>query len=154
MSDLSHIPPGYHSVTPSLNLKGAEKALAFYKAAFDAEERFLWKGKDGSVQHGEFTIGNSAFMFCDEDEAWGALSPETVGGCPVSLNIHVADCDAAHAQAVAAGANSLTPPTTYPWGERSAMLLDPFGFRWSLMQHIEDVSPEELERRMAELEGE
>jgi PhnB protein len=145
----SGIPDGYSTLTPSLNLRGANEALVFYQNAFNAVERFRMPDTDGGVMHGEFQIGDSIVMFCDEDPAWGAVSPETVGGCPLSLNLYVPDCDALTVQAVAAGAELLRPPTTYPWGERSAMLRDPFGFRWAVCTHVEDVAPEEIQRRMA-----
>jgi PhnB protein len=143
------VPEGYHTLTPSLNLKGAAKALEFYKAAFNAVERFHMPNGEGGIMHGEFQIGDSIVMFCDETPGWGAVSPQTVGGCPLSLNLYVPDCDALTAQAVHAGAEIQRPPTTYPWGERSSMVRDPFGFRWAICTHVEDVSPEELARRMA-----
>jgi uncharacterized glyoxalase superfamily protein PhnB len=143
------VPEGYNTLTPSLNLRGANDALAFYQKAFNAVERFRMPDANGGVMHGEFQIGDSIVMFCDEDPAWGAVSPQAVGGCPLSLNLYVPDCDALTAQAVAAGAELLRPPTSYPWGERSAMLCDPFGFRWAVCTHIEDVAPEEIQRRMA-----
>jgi uncharacterized glyoxalase superfamily protein PhnB len=146
-------PDDYHSLTVSLNLKGAADALAFYQRAFDAEKIFTWDGPDGKVIHGVLRIGDTLVMFCDEDPEWGAQSPTTIGGCPVSLNLYVADCDSAHEQATSAGAETVTPPKTYPWGERSSMIQDPYGFRWSLMQHLEDVSPEELAKRMETWEG-
>lgn len=143
------IPEGYHTLTPSLNLRGATEALAFYQEAFNAVERFRMPNGQGGVMHGEFQIGDSIVMFCDEDPEWGALSPQAIGGCPLSLNLYVPDCDALTAQAVTAGAVLLRPPTTYPWGERSAMVRDPFGFRWAICTHVEDVTPDEVERRMA-----
>jgi PhnB protein len=143
------IPDGYHTLTPSLNLRGANEAIAFYQRAFDAVERFRMPDGNGGVMHGEFQIGDSIIMFCDEDATWGALSPQAVGGCPFSLNLYVPDCDALTDQAVTAGAVLLRPPTTYPWGERSAMVRDPFGFRWAICTHVEDVTPDEVERRMA-----
>lgn len=145
----SGIPDGYHTLTPSLNLRGANEALAFYQKAFNAVERFRMPNGNGGVMHGEFQIGDSIIMFCDEDADWGALSPQAVGGCPFSLNLYVPDCDAFTAQAASAGAVVLRPPTTYPWGERSAMVRDPFGFRWAICTHVEDVTPEEVQQRMA-----
>jgi uncharacterized glyoxalase superfamily protein PhnB len=144
------VPEGYHTLTPSLNLKGARAALEFYKAAFGAVERFIMPGPGDSVMHGEMQIGDSVVMFCDETPDWGALSPQTVGGCPLSLNLYVPDCDASTAQAKTAGAEVQQPPTTYPWGERSSMVCDQFGFRWAICTHLEDVSPEELQRRLAD----
>lgn len=143
------VPDGYHTLTPSLNLKGAAAALEFYQAAFNAVERFRMPDPSGGIMHGEFQIGDSILMFCDESPDWGALSPETVGGCPLSLNLYVEDCDGLTAQAVAAGAEILRAPASYPWGERSAMVKDPFGYRWAICTQIEEVTQEEVERRMA-----
>lgn len=145
----SGIPDGYHTLTPSLNLRGANEALAFYQKAFNAVERFRMPDGNGGVMHGEFQIGDSIVMFCDEDTNWGALSPQSVGGCPLSLNLYVEDCDAMHAQAVAAGAEVLKQPATYPWGERSSMVRDPWGYRWAICTQVEEVPPEEIQRRMA-----
>jgi PhnB protein len=143
------IPEGYHTLTPSLNLKGAAAALEFYKTAFDAIERFRMPGPGDSIMHGEMQIGDSIVMFCDEAPDWGAFSPESVGGCPISLNLYVEDCDALTDQAVGAGARILRPPTTYPWGERSSMVIDPFGYRWAICTQVEEVSPDEVQRRLA-----
>ncbi|MDX6767390.1 MAG: VOC family protein [Candidatus Methylacidiphilales bacterium] len=145
------IPEGHHTLTASLNLRGAARAVEFYKAAFGAVERFLMPTPDGSgrIMHGEIQIGDSIVMLCDETPEWGAVSPESVGGCPLSLNLYVEDCDSFHARAVAAGAEVLRPPTTYPWGERSSMVRDPFGYRWAICTQVEEVSPEEVMRRLA-----
>ncbi len=142
------IPEGLSTLTPSLNLNGAAAALEFYKAAFNAVERFVMADENGGVMHGEFQIGNSVVMFCDEDTAIGALSPRTVGGCPLSLNLFVENCDSLTAQAEAAGAKVIEPCSTYPWGERSSLILDPFGYRWAICTHIEDVAPDEVKRRL------
>jgi PhnB protein len=143
------VPDGYHTLTPSLNLNDANAAIDFYQKAFGAIERFRMPGENGGVMHGEFQIGDSVVMFCDEAPDWGALSPKSVGGCPLSLNLYVEDCDALTTRATEAGAEVLRPPTTYPWGERSSMVVDPFGFRWAICTHVEDVSPEEIQRRLA-----
>ncbi len=145
----SGIPEGLRTLTPSLNLKGAAAALEFYKAAFGAIERFHMPDEKGGIMHGEFQIGDSVLMFCDESPEWGALSPQTAGGCPLSLNLYFPNCDAVTAQAVAAGATILRPLATYPWGERSSMVLDPFGYRWAICTHVEDVSPDEVQRRLS-----
>ncbi|MGE9297354.1 MAG: VOC family protein [Puniceicoccales bacterium] len=153
MSDsVNPVPPQYGTLTPSLNLSDAKAASKFYQAAFDAVELFAMECPSGSgkVMHGEMKIGDTIFFFCDETEDWGAVSPLTVGGCPLSLNLYVPDCDAVHAQAVAAGATVEREPTSYPWGERSSMVKDPFGYRWAICTHIEDVSPEEVMRRLQE----
>ncbi len=146
--DTIGIPRGLHSVTPSLNLRGAAKALEFYKAAFGAVERFIMPGPGNTVMHGEFQIGDSVLMFADEAPDWGALSPQGTGGCPLSLNLYVPDCDAVIASAAAAGAEVLKPATNYPWGERSGMVRDPFGYRWAVCTHLEELTAEEVGRRM------
>jgi PhnB protein len=149
------IPEGYSTLTVSLNLSDAAAALAFYEKAFQAVERFKMFSPDGSgkIMHGEMLIGDSIVMFCDEAPAWGAISPVSAGACPLSLNLYVKDCDAFHAQAVQAGAEVLRPPATYPWGERSSMVRDPFGYRWAICTHVEDVTPEEVMRRMKDWSG-
>lgn len=144
-------PEGLMTLTASLNLRGARKALEFYKSAFGAEEIFIMPGPGDSVMHGEFRIGDSVVMFCDEAPDWDALSPETVGGCPLSLNLYFPDCDAVTERAKSFGAVVLRPPTTYPWGERSSMLRDPFGYRWAVCTKVEDVSMEELQKRLASM---
>ncbi len=143
------IPHGLSTLTPSLNLNGAPQALEFYQAAFNAVASFVMPDASGGVMHGEFMIGNSTIMFCDEEASRGVLSPQAVGGCPLSLNLYVEDCDALTAQALAAGATLIDPLATYPWGERSAMVRDPFGYRWAICTHLEDVPHDEVQRRMA-----
>jgi len=108
------IPNGYSTLTPSLNLRGANDALSFYQKAFSAVERFRMPDENGGVMHGEFQIGDSIVMFCDESPDWGAYSPQSIGGCPLSLNLYVPDCDALTAQAASAAAEILRPCTTYP----------------------------------------
>ena len=139
---------GFHTVTPSLNILGAAEAIDFYKRAFNAVESERMNGPDGKIVHAELKIGNSMIFLCDENPEWGCLSPKTIGGSPVSLSLYVEDVDALVHQAVAAGATLEYPLTNQPWGDRSAMVRDPYGFRWGINSHIEDVSDEELSRRM------
>ncbi len=149
MDTVPYLPEGLHTLTPSLNLRGAARALDFYKAAFGASVRYTMPGPGNSILHGEMQIGDSVIMFCDEAPDWEALSPETVGGCPLSLNLYFPDCDEVTRRAEAAGATILRPPTSYPWGERSAMVRDPFGYRWAICTQTEIVTPEEVQRRLA-----
>lgn len=100
------------------------------------------------VGHAVLKIGHSVISVCDESPDWNALTPETTGGCPMSLNIQVDDCDSLHTQALSAGATEEKAPADYPWGERASALVDPFGYRWMIAQHIEDVSPEEIQERL------
>lgn len=152
MSDLSHIPEGYHSVTPSLTARSADKSLKFYAAAFGAVEHFrLPDEKTGGVAHAEFVIGNSAMMISDEYPSFGCIAPEySKGG---AFMIYVPDCDAAFAQSIAAGATSITEPSDQFWGDRTAQVADPFGYRWSLAQKVSSPTVEEMAEGMKNFGG-
>ena len=152
MSDLSHIPEGYHSVTPSLTSRDADASLRFYAEAFGAVEVFrLPDEKTGGVAHAEFQIGNSKMMISDEYPSFGCIAPEfSKGG---TFMIYVPDCDAAHQNAVAAGATSLEVPADQFWGDRTARVADPFGYRWSLAQKKSDPTPEEIAEGMRKFGG-
>ena len=139
------IPAGYHSVTPALVFNDAAAAIAFYKKAFDAREKLVVPGADGRVMHAEVTIGDSILMLGEENPAWpDHKSPGSLGGSPVSLNIYLADADAAYEKAVAAGAKSVKPPEDAFWGDRYAVVEDPFGYSWAVLTHKKDVPPEEM----------
>jgi PhnB protein len=142
------IPEGYHSVTPYLIVKGAARALEFYKKAFNATELYRLEGPGGTIGHAEFQIGNSRMMLADEFPDMGARSPETIGGSPIGLCIYTEDVDALFTQALAAGGKQERPVTDQFYGDRSGTLRDPFGHQWTLATHKEDVSPEEMTRRM------
>jgi PhnB protein len=142
------IPDGYHTLTPYLFIRGAADAIEFYKKAFGAIELFRMPRPDGRVGHAEIKIGDSPIMLADEHAEMGARSPQTVGGCPMLLHLYVPDVDALFAQAVAAGATVKRPIENQFYGDRSGGLEDPFGFTWYLATHIEDVSPEEMKRRL------
>jgi PhnB protein len=141
------IPEGYHSITPYLIVKGAAKAIDFYKAAFGATELFRMAQPDGRVGHAEIRIGDSVVMLADEHPDMGARSPQTIGGTPLSLLLYVPDVDAVVARAVAAGAQLTRPVADQFYGDRSGILTDPFGHSWFVSTHVEDVPPDELERR-------
>ena len=144
------VPAGYHTVTPYLVCRGAADAIAFYKQAFGAKERVRMSGPGGSIAHAELQIGNSMLMLGDESPEQGAVAPPTVGGTSVHVFLYVANVDTAFARATSAGATTEMPPTDMFWGDRYAKLADPFGHKWSMATHIEDVSPKEMGRRMAE----
>lgn len=146
---VSYLPEGFHSVTPYLTIKGAAEALEFYKKAFGAVEHYRLPSPNGEIMHAEFHIGNSVLMCSDEFPDWGALSPKTIGGCPGTLMIFVPDVDAAHKQAVEAGATPTMPVTDQFWGDRMGGVLDPFGFKWSIGTHKEDLTPDEIKARFA-----
>ena len=143
------VPEGYHSATPYLIIDGAAKALDFYKRVFGATERMRMPGPGGKVGHAEITIAESVIMLADEHPEMGARGPKAIGGSPVSLVLSVADVDATVKTAVAAGAKLLRPVEDKFYGDRSGTIEDPFGHHWHVSTHIEDVPPDEMERRAA-----
>jgi PhnB protein len=146
------IPDGYRTVTPYLIVKGGAEALDFYARAFGAVERLRIDG-GGKIGHAEITIGDSCVMLADEHPEIGALSPTTVGGTPITLHLYVEDVDALVARAVAAGATVIRPVADQFYGDRVGGVADPFGHRWFIATHKEDLSPEELQRRAAAQRG-
>ena len=144
-------PDGYHAVTPYIIVKGAAQAIDFYKAAFGATEIMRFPGPGGTVCHAEIKIGDSRIMLGDENPQWGAVGPQTLGGTPFGLCIYVPNVDERFAQAIAAGATAERPVKDQFYGDRSGTLVDPFGHKWTIATHVEDVSLEEMQRRMAAL---
>jgi PhnB protein len=145
-----YLPEGYHSVTPYLSIKGAAAALDFYKQAFGAIELMRMPAPDGGVAHAEIKIGDSVIMLADEFPEMGHHSPQTLGGSGVSLMVYVEQVDAVFKQAIAAGAKETQPLKNQFYGDRSGSLQDPFGHRWTIATHVEDVTPEEMDRRAQE----
>ena len=145
MADVKPIPEGYHSLTPYLIVDGGAKALEYYKQAFGATELFRME-HEGKIAHAEMKIGDSPFMLADEREFKG---PKTIGGTPVSIMIYVEDCDAVFKQAIAAGGTELKPLRDQIYGDRSGAVTDPFGHIWGIATHKEDVTPEEINKRIA-----
>jgi PhnB protein len=143
------IPAGYAGVTPYLIVHGATDALDFYKKAFGATELMRFPTPDGKIAHAEMKIGEGLFMLADELPEEGYPSPEALGGTPVSLMFYVHDVDAVFARAVAAGATIKGPVKDQFYGDRNGTLADPFGHVWTIATHVEDVSAEEVDRRMA-----
>lgn len=145
------IPSGFRTVTPGLVISDAPRAVAFYQEAFGAEvvaQMYMPDGK--TLMHAELRIGDSMVMLGEEAKEWGALSPYTLEGSPVTLHLYVSDVDAAWDRAVKAGCKITTPLKTMFWNDRYGKLTDPFGHHWALATHVEDVSPAEIERRAAE----
>jgi len=138
------IPDGYHSVTPYLFVKNGVAALEFYKKAFGAEEIMRAAEPNGKVSHAEIKMGDSLIMLADEHPECDALSPQTVGGSPVTLHFYVEDVDAVVKNALNHGAKQQRPVTDQFYGDRSGSVIDPFGHVWNIATHIEDVSPEEI----------
>jgi PhnB protein len=144
------IPDGYHTATPYLVVHDAAAAIEFYKKAFNAEEIGRFATPDGKVGHAEIRVGDSPIMLADECPQFGARSAKSFGGTPVSIMLYVRDVDAVYQQAIAAGATVLVPVSNKFYGDRSGCLTDPFGHQWTISTHVEDVSHEEVKRRMAE----
>jgi len=144
------IPEGYHTITPYLVVRGGADAIAFYTRAFGAKEKERMNGPDGhSVMHAELTIGDSVFMLSDEMPQAGSTSPTTLKGTASSLFLYVPDVDAAFKRATEAGCRVVKPLADMFWGDRFGEVEDPFGHRWAMATHKEDISPEEMKRRGA-----
>jgi PhnB protein len=142
------VPEGFQTVTPYLIIKGAAAAIEFYKQAFGAKERFRLPTPDGKIGHAEIVIGDSILMLADEMPEMGFRSLQTLGGSPVSFLIYLEDVDSAFQQAIEAGAKVVRPLENKFYGDRMGSLSDPFGYEWVLGTHIEEVSAEEMEKRM------
>ena len=146
--------PSVTLVTPYLVVRGGEAAIAFYKTAFGAQEIFrMTDPSDGRIGHAELRFGESVVMLSDEYPDFGAVSPDTLGGSCVTLHVSTTAVDADVAAAALHGATVLRAAADQSFGERSALLLDPFGHRWMLSQTIEAVSPQEMQRRWNEETG-
>lgn len=150
MAQVKPIPTGYHSVTPYLVVDDANRAIEYYKQAFGAQEIHRMQGPGGKVGHAEIKIGDSMIMLSDEMPGQGARSPKSLGGSPVSIFLYVEDIDSVFNRAVQAGAKGDKPPENMFWGDRFGHLTDPFGHSWALATHVEDVSPQEMEKRARE----
>jgi PhnB protein len=153
------IPDSYQGAIPYLYCKGAARAIDFYKRAFGAEELFRMEAPGGKIGHAELRIGGARpgggpmLMVADEHPEMDVLSPQTIGGSPVLIYVYVEDVDALAARATAAGAKVLRPLADQFYGDRSVSFEDPFGHRWGFATHIEDVAPEEIDRRAAQKYG-
>jgi PhnB protein len=153
MPAIKPIPDGYAAITPYLIVDGAAQAIDFYKRAFGAIERLRFLTPAGQVGHAEVTIGGSVVMLADEHPEMGAVAPRSVGGSPVAIHLYLDDVDRAVNAAVAAGAQLIHPVEDKFYGDRSGTIEDPFGHRWYVTTHIEDVPPDEIARRAAALYG-
>jgi PhnB protein len=150
MASAKPIPDGYSTIISYISLKGANDAIAFYKKAFGAEELLRMPMPGGLVGHAELKIGDSILMLADEMDHPDAIakSPRTLGGVTSGLCLYVTDCDAVFKRAVDAGASVRRPLTTQFYGDRSGTIEDPFGQCWTISTHVEDVSPDEMKKRM------
>lgn len=148
-SNVKPVPEGYHSVTPYLIVKGAAKAIEFYKQAFGAKEIFRMPQPDGKIGHAEIQIGDSRIMLADEFPERNIRGPESLDGTPVMIHLYVNDVDTVAKRAVAAGAKEIRPVQDQFYGDRSGMFADPFGHQWNISTHVEDLSAEEIGKRAA-----
>ncbi len=153
MSKVSYIAEGFHSVTPYLVVKGAARAIDYYKKAFNASVPVRMDGPDGKVIHAELQIGDSRIMLGEENPAMGqgSSSATTIGDSPMSLYVYVPDVDRVFGEAVAAGAKTLKPVQDQFYGDRTGFLQDPFGHYWCIATHVEDVTPEQMKERMSKM---
>ncbi|MGH2749213.1 MAG: VOC family protein [Actinomycetota bacterium] len=147
---INPIPEGYPRVSPYLYVNGGNEALDFYTKVFGAAERARMPGPDGKIMHAELEVGDSIIMLSDEFEQFGNRSPRSIGGTPVLISVYVEDVDETFNRAVEMGAKSIQPVQDQFYGDRSGQFEDPFGHRWSVASHIEDVSPEEMAKRAAQ----
>jgi PhnB protein len=152
MANVKPSPDGYHTVTPYLIVNGGAKALDFYKRAFGATE-LLRMEHQGKIGHAEIKIGDSPVMLADEFPEMGAKSPPTIGGSPVTIHLYVEDVDKLFAQAIAAGAKEIRPVKDQFYGDRAGQLEDPFGHKWYLATHKEELTMEEVKKRAAAQAG-
>jgi PhnB protein len=153
MAKVNPIPDNYPRVTPYLTIDGAAAAIDFYRDVLGAEERGRMPGPDGKIGHAELAIGDSMIMLSDAFPGMDQPSPTSLGGSPVFLMVYVEDVDDVFARAVKAGAKELAPVQDQFYGDRSGQFEDPFGHRWNVASHVEDVPPEEMEKRAAAAMG-
>jgi len=145
------IPDNYPRASAALAVDGAADAIEFYRAVFGATERMRIPAPDGKIGHAELEIGDSLVMVSDEYPEMGYVGPKKIGGTPVTISVYVTDADAAFAEALSRGATPLREVADHFYGDRSGQFEDPWGHRWGVATHIEDVSPEELDRRVKEM---
>ena len=148
---VNYIPEGFHAVTPYLTVRNAAQAIEFYQRAFGARERVSMPGPGGGrIAHAELQIADSVIMLGEECAEHGSVSPQTLEGSAVGLALYVQNVDAAFDRAIQAGASATEPVSDKFWGDRAGSLTDPFGHKWTLLTHVEDISPQEMKKRMAE----
>jgi PhnB protein len=144
------IPDNYPRITPYLYIDGASAAIDFYCTVLGATERGRMAGPDGRVGHAELELGDSMIMLADENPDMNVRGPKAIGGTPCSLHVYVEDADGVFDRAIKAGATALRSVEDQFYGDRSGQFEDPFGHRWNVATHVEDVPPDEMERRAAE----
>jgi PhnB protein len=151
MADVKPIPDGYPRITPSLIIDGAGAAIDFYADVLGTTVRMRMDGPDKRVGHAELQLGDSVIMLADEYPDMGYLGPKAVGGTPVTISVYVDDVDSVFKKALGAGATELRAVENQFYGDRSGQFEDPFGHRWNVATHVEDVPEDELMRRATEM---
>jgi len=144
---VSFLPKGFTAVTPYLVCRGAADAIAFYKKAFGAKEHTRMLMPDGSIAHAEISIGNAYIVIGEESKDMGMLSPLTIGGSGSGIMVYVPNVDKLFASAIAAGATVEMPLGDQFWGDRYGKLADPFGHKWAVATHIEDLTTKQMTNR-------
>lgn len=147
------VPEGYSTVTPYLIVSGAANAIEFYKKVFGATELMRFPQPDGKIGHAEIRIGSSIVMLADEAPDIGYRSPQSLGGSGTGIMLYVENVDSVFERAIEAGAKTHQAVKDQFYGDRSGSLIDPFGHLWTVSTHVEDVAPEEMQRRMAAFSG-
>jgi PhnB protein len=153
MANVKPIPDGYPTVSAYLCVDGADAAIQFYGNVLGAKERVRLPAPEGKVGHAELQLGDSVIMLSDEFPEMGQRSPKSVGGSPVILSVYTEDVDDTFERAIKAGATALRPVENQFYGDRAGQFEDPFGHRWSVATHVEDVPPDEMEQRAAQRMG-
>lgn len=152
MPQVEAVPSGYHTITPYMTIKNCAEAMEFYKKAFGAVETVrIMEPDNKKIMHAEMKIGDSVLMMTDENMQYDHKGPEQLGGSPISVLLYVKNVDEIFDRAIKAGASVIREVRNEFYGDRMGTLKDPFGHTWSIGTHIEDVSPEEMEKRMKEM---
>lgn len=150
MADVKPIPDGYPQITPYLIVDGASEAIDFYGKVFGSSERMRMPAPGGKIGHAELELGDTLIMLADVTPDMENRDPRAFGGSPVIMSVYVEDADAVFDRAIEAGAKEIRPLENQFYGDRSGQFEDPFGHRWSVATHVEDVSPEEMQKRAAQ----
>ena len=151
MATVKPVPDGYPRLSPYLCVDGAAKAIEFYTSVFGAKERMRIPAPGGRIGHAELLVGDAVIMLADEHPEMQFVGPKKIGGTPVTLSLYVEKVDDVFARALRAGAKSVRPVADQFYGDRTGQFKDPFGHRWSVATHVEDVSPDEMAKRAAKL---
>jgi PhnB protein len=151
MAKVKPIPEGYPRLSPYLYVDDAQAAIDFYGEVFGTKERMRMPAPEGKIGHAELQFGDSILMLADQFPEMGARSPRTVGGSPVTLSVYVEDVDDVYQRAMRGGATEIRGVRDEFYGDRTGQFEDPFGHRWSIATHVEDVAPDEMEKRAAQM---